>query len=94
MAMKYAKQVLWLAGLTIFIGLGQATMYCHQAYVTNFTIRALQLADSDLERFQEARRKQIDLAVAGLVVAAFQVGVIAAAYRSLQRLDRNDQSPD
>lgn len=78
---KFAKQIFWLAGLSLFVGLAQTVVCGYQAYVTDFTARALRLEGQDLERFQEARRQQLHLAENGVFIIVLQTGVIIACYR-------------
>ena|ERR1035441_2400083 len=78
---KLIKRIYFLAGFSLSLAILQGVLYGYAAYVTRFTIHALQLTGSDLEKFSEAMRKQIHLSVDGFIIAGCQVALIVFARR-------------
>ena len=90
---KLTKCIFWMAGLALFVGLVQAALLSYQAYVTDYFIRSVKPEGQDLERFEQARSHQIDLAENGIFVVILQSGIIIACWRLRRRhVDNSYQS--
>jgi hypothetical protein len=82
--MKRMQRILWLAGLSLFVALLQISLCGYGAYVTTYFIRAVKPDGQDLERFRDARQRQLDLVENAAFIAILQIGILCACYKLVQ----------